>query len=219
MSEAPSIRMIASLGFGIDFIVRRLADLRGERVSEIVAVGLYTDEQSWSRVEQTYSILSAYLRSQGISSRLERVDLGRGGLVAQAREIIARVIGESSGEIVELYLTGGPRLLLAAFYTAALTLPRDWADAVRVSVYGEGFPASLVVEIGKLLVLAGLDEASKRILRYIKDGYSEVHSLLTVTGMPRSTLYKRLKELEKLGLIVRAGRGELRVHPSLEELL
>ncbi|MCE4602528.1 MAG: CRISPR-associated CARF protein Csa3 [Desulfurococcales archaeon] len=219
MSERVSgITMIATLGFGIDFIVRRLADLRGESVSRIVVVGLYTDKSSWQRIEQTYSILAAYLTGQGIGSRLERIDLHKGGLVRQARDIIARTMAESSDDLIELYLTGGPRILLATFYTAALTLSRVWAERIRISVYGEGFPASLTVETSVLLVLASIDEVSRRILEYIRDGYNNVHNLRAALGLPRSTLYKKLKDLEDLGLIVRVGRGEFRVHPSLDQV-
>ncbi|MCE4624519.1 MAG: hypothetical protein F7C35_01460 [Desulfurococcales archaeon] len=214
------LRVIASLGFGIDFIVRRLADLKDEQITKIVAVGLYTDGTSWRRVEQTYSILTAYLRSQGIDSSLERLDIKRGRLVAQAREVIAKTLAEAGkDEIIELHLTGGPRLLLAAFYTAALTLADEWAKRLRLSVYGEGFPGSLTVEMSKLVVLIGLDKTSRRILDFIRDGYNDINSLIVATSLPRSTLYKKVKDLEKLGLIVRVRRGEIRLHPGLESLL
>ena len=211
--------MVATLGFGIDFIVRRLADLKHEKIKKIIVVGLYTDEPTWQRIEQTYSILRAYLASQGIGSSLEKIDLGKGRLVKHAREIIAKALAEAGDEKVELYLTGGPRILLASFYTAAITLSREWAEKIRIAVYGEGFPASLEVETSKLLILASLDKTSRRILEYINDGYNDIHSLLEATGLPRSTLYKKLKDLEDLGLIARTGRGQYQVHSTLEQIL
>ena len=86
-------------------------------------------------------------------------------------------------------------------------------------MYGEGFPASITIEISKLVVLMGLDETSRKILNYIRDGYSDISSLQVVTNLPRSTLYKKLKDLEGQKLIVRPRRGEFRLHPALEDLL
>jgi len=218
MVERDKLTMVATLGFGIDFIVRRLADLRSTHVTEIIVVGLYTDHSTWQRIEQSYNILSAYLKSQNITSRLERIEVDK-HLVRQAREIINKAIQDHPETPLELYLTGGPRILLAAFYTAALTFPEEYVGKIRITVYGEGFPASLTVEIGKLLVLARLDEKTREILERIKEGYNSVGSLLAAVGLPRSTLYKKLEELEKLGLIVRSGRGKYDVHPALEQIL
>ncbi|NPA96597.1 MAG: hypothetical protein GXO32_03225, partial [Crenarchaeota archaeon] len=182
-------------------------------------VGLYTDPPTWQRIEQTYHILSTYLKSQGIEASLEKLSIEKGSLIPQARSIIETVLADHPRTPIELYLTGGPRILLASFYTATLTIPDENIERIRITVYGEGFPASITVEIGRLLILARLDEKSREILELIRDGYNRIESLLTRSNLPRSTLYKKLKDLENLGLIIKTGKGEYRIHPAIEQLI
>ncbi len=215
-----SVVLLATLGFGIDFVVRRLRDIHaeGERVSKILAVGLWTDEATWARIDQAYSILRSYLQSLGIDSELLRIDLGKASLVREAVKAIAKALAVAGREeIVELYLTGGPRILLAAFYTAALLSP-EWSDRLRVVVYGEGFQASLRVSLGVLRGLIELDQASLKILRVVKEKGGSISTLLAETGLPRSTLYKKLGELEKRGLVVKTGRGEIDLASEIKDL-
>jgi CRISPR-associated protein Csa3 len=207
--------LVASVGFTVDFILRRVAAGGEPRPSRVVAAGLYTDPSSWRRVEEAARLLGVYLSKLGVDLSLERLP-ANSRLVAEASSLLHR---EAARGPVELYLTGGPRLLVVALYTAALTLPPRIMDRVRIVSYGEGFPARLEVRPSTLARLASIDEASRRILEAIRAGARTASSILSRTGLPRSTLYKKLRELREAGLVEPGEKGVWMLPPHVEQLI
>ncbi|BAN89819.1 CRISPR-associated CARF protein Csa3 [Aeropyrum camini] len=210
--------LVASIGFTVDFIIRRLADLRGgQSVSRVVAVGLDVGDGSWSRVEQTYSLLNHYLASMSIDSTLEKLHLGP-RLVPQARDLIYREASSFDGD-VELYLSGGPRMLIVTLMLAAYSLDINTSSKIVVVSYGEGFPGSIEFRLIHAKILSSLDKQSLTILKAIASGNDNVKSLIETLDMPRSTLYKKLEDLEKMGLAKKISRGRWVLEEGLDKLL
>ncbi len=212
--------MLATLGFTVDFIIRRIADLEhDERLEDIVLVGLDTGDGTWKRVEQTYNLVSHYLTSIGIRGELKRLRLAP-GLVSDIKDEIVNALGKTgSNGILELFLTGGPRMLIVAVMLAAYTLDDDESSRVRIVSYGEGFPGSIQAWLLHIKALNRLDVESRMILKNIRDGVSTVKKLLEVMDIPRSTLYKKLDDLARLGLIEKTGAGAWRIQRDVENLI
>lgn len=212
--------LVASLGFTVDFAIRRVTDLGRGGIGRFMGVGLHTgDEDAWRRVEEAYKLLSHYLTSLGIPSELRRVRLGP-SMVREARDALARA-GSLAGPdgLVEVYVTGGPRVLTTALLVAALTSAPEVRDRVVVTAYGEGFRADFQLRVGPLVRLLRLDDDSRRIVDALAaSGGMRAEELREALGMKRSTLYKRLRELSLAGL-VRSEEGRWRVHEDLEQMI
>jgi CRISPR-associated protein Csa3 len=207
--------LVATIGFTADFVMRRLYDLGRERVSKVVAVSLDVgDESSKRRIEQAYSVLSGFLAGIGLRSGLEWIRYGS-GMISSGRDVILRALGEAGEEgTVDLFLTGGPRILVTVMTLSALTLPQEEASRVFITSYGEAFDARLSLNVGTIIALINNvigRRVESSILREIRSraGKNGVQpsELLEALGLPRSTLYKKLRELEEAGLIRRVEGG------------
>ncbi|MCE4615845.1 MAG: CRISPR-associated CARF protein Csa3 [Aeropyrum sp.] len=211
--------LIATMGFTVDFIIRRIADIkREENVHRLMAVGLDAGDGMWRRVEQTYSLLSTYLTSINVESSLHRLEITP-TLIPEARDIIALGLAEAGEGDVELFLTGGPRMLVVAMLLAAMSLRGSEARRIRVVSYGEGFPGSIKARLHHITVLHRLDDKSRAILEALREGSRTPDELRRRTGLKRSTLYMKLEDLRREGLIVSEGRGRWSVHPDLVNYL
>ncbi len=212
--------LVASIGFTIDFIAKRVADLGRDVVKYVIAVGLRTEDiSSWRRVEAAFKLLSTYLTGLGIGSELRAVD-AQGPFIRKLRDLLAYAYGLARPDgVVEVFLTGGPRLLGLALTLAALTSGDNIRNALRLVAYGENFEYDLTVPVGKLVSLLRLDEASwKLLLELARSGEADAKTLMTLVRLPRSTLYKKLKELEAMGLVERRN-GRWSVHKDVAWLI
>ena len=127
--------LVASLGFSPEFVLRRIAR-GGEGLGRVVVVGLWTDGASWGRVEDAFSSIRYFCGKLGVECVLERVVLGE-GLVSQLLSILEREARGFGG--VELFLTGGPRIVVVGFVIAGLLLDYSLQERVTLVVWGEGF--------------------------------------------------------------------------------
>lgn len=211
--------IMASMGFSADFVLRRVTDVQSlRRVDYVVAVGLDAGDGLWSRVEQTFSILRHYLTGVGIGSELRRIRLSP-RIIREARDEIVYGVSLSGDDgSLELFLTGGPRMLIVSLMVAAYMLDERLIDRVRIVSYGEGFPGSVNIGLRQLRALSLLDEKSRRILESIRSGVSDVKRLTEIVGLPRSTLYLKLDELRALGLIYNS-RGKWFIQEDVENLV
>lgn len=185
----------------------------------MILVGLDAGDGMWKRVEQTYSLLSHYLASIGVRGELRRLRLAP-GLVSDLKDEISGALARAGQDgVLELFLTGGPRMLIVAVMLAAYTLDDEESMRIRVVSYGEGFPGSIHAWLGHIKALNRLDRESRLILKNIRDGHNTVRELLRIMDIPRSTLYKKLDDLARLGLIEKEGTGAWRVQRDLENLI
>ncbi len=208
-----SLSIVAPIGFTMDFVLRRVLALGSRRVAGVVLVSLDAGgESSKRRVESTVKSLEAILAQQGVIVEHRSLRPGH-DLIPRARDAIARARSLSPEGDVELYLTGGPRMLVVALLLASLT-----GEPARVVVEGEAFDAVLQFETSIVQRLQCLDETSKRILAAVLRGATTPKEVQAATGLPRSTVYKKLRDLEEAGLIRREG-DVLRPHPDVIKVL
>lgn len=211
--------IVATIGFTSDFILRRVFDLGKEKVNEIIPVALETDKDSKDRIEKTFSSIEAVIKALGIKLHpLEFIKLDDG--ISKGREILIKASKEHP---IDLFLTGGPRILITIMILSALTLPRYIVERVNITSYGEAFEGKLSINAGKITSFISLDEIDKKILTSLKDleGESEkgVSGLKIVkhTRIPKSTVYKKLNDLREKGLIKSINR-EWKLEEDIKKL-
>jgi CRISPR-associated protein Csa3 len=187
--------IIASFGFDVDFVLRRLASSRYDRV---VLLSLKTPD-GFERVKKAYSTLSIICNSLKIECILEPISPS-----LLLKSVYSILLHETrSNDEVELYLTGGPRMLIAALLISATMLPVTEARKTRVIVEGEGFECTLTVELSILLEILRLDERDKSIVKTLESEEQTLAEVSRKTGLPKATLYRRLGELIAKGVVLK----------------
>lgn len=189
--------LVATFGFDIDFVLRRLA---GKRFNRVVLLSLYTSEEVYRRIEKAYYTLSIVCKSMNIKCEIEKLEPSK--LFRGVLSLLRKIVEES--ESIEIYLTGGPRILVTALTISTLLLPPHLTNKVKVVIEGEGFECEAKINVSKLVEALKLDERDIRILLELQArGPSRISDLSEYTDIPRSTLYRRLEDLQSRGLVKR----------------
>lgn len=187
--------LVASFGFDIDFVVRRLSV---KKYSEIVLLAVRTE--GFSRIEKSYYALAHICATAGIECKL--VPLQLSGLIRSIYSILLEKLSRSSDTQIDLYLTGGPRMLVISSLLASLLLPNVLAERVSIVVEGEGFDYSWSTRADKLIALLHLDRRSREVLMAVATlGKATLSEVSNKTNIPKATAYRRLKELEEKKII------------------
>ncbi|WP_160164889.1 helix-turn-helix domain-containing protein [Candidatus Acidianus copahuensis] len=199
--------VVATIGFTIDFVMRRVSDLGRENVSRIIAVSLdIGDESARKRVEGTFNVISRFLLGMNIQPGLQFIQSGKSA-ISSCRKILENAVSLSGNEgIVDLFLTGGSRVLVTSMLISALTLERNLAKKVQITSYGESFDTKFIMNVGQISAFISLGETHRQILEEIKKIGKEDFSpsdIIQKLGIPKSTFYKKLDELRESGLITR----------------
>ena len=191
----PSI-LIATLGFDADLVLRRLT--RHSNYRAIKCLGLRVDEASFKRVENAFSTVKFVAERLNIPAELRAFELGR-GLV---RGITAEIEKEAARDLVELYLSGGPRLLIMATLIATLLVDPIFLENITIIVEGEGFEGVIKSRADWLKKLIGLSGEEIDIIKYTA-GKDVVKPLNLVKDLkiPKATAYKKLRELASEGFL------------------
>lgn len=197
--------LIATLGFDIDFVVRRLS--RGG-VSRVVCIGVRVDDTSWVRVEKAFNMIKIYCSSARVDCVLEPVKLDN-AVVGEIRSILEREVRRGCSQL-ELYLTGGPRIAVVSTIIASLLLPRDLANKVTINVEGEGFEASLRIPLEPLIRILELSEVDRRIVVEASKEPLTPTELSRKTSIPKATAYRRMRLLASIGLLSKVSEVEER---------
>jgi len=202
--------LVASLGFDVDFIMRRIS---AERFDRIVCVALKTDEDSWKRVEKAYNLIKYFAKTLNIDVVLEPVKPSH--IVNQVYRILYKVVDES--EATEVYGTGGPRIIVVALLIASLLLPRNVRHRVKFLVEGEAFEASLTFNPADLVDYLTLAPEAQSIISYLLSVDAPVRAMDVVrgTGLPKSTVYKYVKRLIERGFIEEDEHKRIRLSPRI----
>jgi len=204
--------LIATLGFDADFTLRRL--MRGAP-GRVVLLALKVDEGSWARVDLAFKLIQAFCSYRRIDCILEPVSIDRP--VMEVYSILKREL-EGVKERLELFLTGGPRIMVVSTLLAALLLPPEYSRKVKAVVEGEAFTASLEVDIGTLQKLLTLDQ--RRILLTLLEHQQGLTAprIAIISKTPRTSTYRKLHSLENLGLVERAD-GKYKLVDMLRDLM
>jgi len=206
--------LIATLGFDADFTLRRL--MRGAP-GRVVLLALKVDEGSWARVDSAFKLIQAFCSYRRIDCILEPVNIDRP--VMEVYSVLKREL-EGVKERLELFLTGGPRIMVVSTLLAALLLPPEYSRKVKAVVEGEAFTASLEVDIGTLQKLLTLDHIERRILLTLLEHQQGLTAprIAIITKTPRTSTYRKLHNLENLGLVEKAD-GKYKLVEMLRDLM
>ncbi|NPA05198.1 MAG: helix-turn-helix domain-containing protein [Crenarchaeota archaeon] len=197
--------LIATLGFDDKPITHATLI---DRYDLLIAIALKTSSEAWSRVEMAYHKALGVVRDRIQRARLVGVEIPAGvgrerllsWLTRRVKEVVEPVVRDSSS--VVLQLSGGPRMLILAVYTAAMSLDDPEASKITVIVEGEGFAAEAWEPLINLkpVPLTSLHRAVLKILLEAGAplGPTDVASRL---GVSKSTAYKYLRQLMEHGLV------------------
>jgi len=188
--------LIASFGFDVDFVLRRIASVQS--YDRVVLLAIQTS--GFERVMKAYSTLSLVCTSLKKECVLEPVKPGE-DIMRTISSILKREIEKA---YVDVYLTGGPRILVVALLLSLLTLPHELSSKTKVVIEGEGFDCYMELDVALLQEVLRLDTRDKAILQaLIIHGPLTLSELAEITNLPRSTTYRRLEELMIKKLIER----------------
>jgi CRISPR-associated protein Csa3 len=206
--------LVATLGFDADFVLRRLTRGAPDR---IVLLALKVDESSWSRVDSAFKLIQAFCSYRRVNCVLEPVNMDRP--VVEVYSILKREL-EGVRERLELFLTGGPRIMVVSALLAALLLPPEHSRKVRVVVEGEAFTASLEVDIGILQKILTLDHTERKILLTLFEHQQGLTAprIAMMSKTPRTSIYRKLHTLESQGLVKKVD-GRYKLEDSLKDLM
>jgi CRISPR-associated protein Csa3 len=192
--------LVASFGFDIDFVFR---EMTSGKFDKVLLLALRT-ARGFERVQKAFATLSLICTSLRVECALEPVVPDEKML----RSVYSTLLkAASEAQELELYLTGGPRMLVVALLVAALMLPRELAGKVSVVVEGEGFDCEMRVDPSVLAEKLRLDEKSARIVSALEAGRAKLSEIAREAGLPKSTAHRRLTELMESGLVQEVAAG------------
>lgn len=186
--------LVASFGFDIDFVVRRMSR---EKFDKVVLVSLYTSREAYRRVEEAYHTLSRLCIAMNIVCELERVTPGE--IFNSTYSILVKETSQTNS--VELFLTGGPRLLVVSLLLSLLSLPEKLLKKTKIIVEGEGFEWTIEINPETYVKRLKLDEISKEIINQLDNKPQHLGELARALDRPKSSIHKKLRELASLNLI------------------
>ncbi|MCS7132741.1 MAG: CRISPR-associated CARF protein Csa3 [Aigarchaeota archaeon] len=162
----------------------------------ILLVPAKRDEKSESILRDFGSFLSKY--GEGIRLEVRRIPVESfDNAVAAISEILKEALSKKPDKVI-INLSGGMRVLILATYVAVLlSCPRD----VLIELETEDREKGYIIPNLSLWGLIELKGVEKEILMRLGEGAKSVPKLLEELRIPRSTLHKYLKTLEKRGLI------------------
>ncbi|MEM1927119.1 MAG: hypothetical protein QXS85_00010 [Acidilobaceae archaeon] len=201
--------LVATLGFDIDFVARRLS--REPRPSRVALVGLRVDESGWGRVRKAFGLLQVFCESVGAECVLDEVRPETA--VKEMAGILEREARGGCSEL-ELYLTGGPRIAVAAAILAAITGLVGVKAAIVVE--GEAFEARLEIPVEPLRRLLSLPEVERRIVVEAVNPVrpKDIQEKLKIS---KPASYRKLRSLAEAGFLRRPENVEEEVYVTTDE--
>jgi len=199
---------VVTLGFDVKLVVRQLISRYSVKENDtvIVVTAKAFDQFSLERLKAALDDVEKILDYAGIKPKVIHVDpTDVVGTIYEVGKTLINAIAGNPTEIV-LILSGGMRVLVIEVLLAALlTLPKDLLGKSRISIELENL--SGYVEI-PLMLFTGLDidEEDVRLMNAISRLGDAPSQLITTLGIPKSTVYRRIRKFMDSSLVVR-GRG------------
>nr|MEB3860022.1 hypothetical protein [Desulfurococcales archaeon] len=166
-----------------------------------------------------FGLMKHYLESLRIGCELRRIELGP-NTIREARDALSRAMSLAGRDsIVEVYTTGGPRLLTMVLTVVSILDAQKHEGDLRIVAYGEGFEGGLEIDPKVAMKLLRLDEVSEKIVERLSASPLRINELQAFLRLPRSTLYKKLGDLRRAGIVVREKKGLWKLHSDVEKLI
>lgn len=174
----------------------------GDRI--ILLVPAKRDEKSEAILRDFESFLSRY--GEGMKLEIRRIPLESfEGAVVEISKILRDELSKGPEKVI-VNLSGGMRVLILAAYVAVLlTCPRS----TLIELETEDREKSYIIPNPSIKNLLTLRDLEKKILEELSKGARSMRDLMRELKIPRSTLHKYLKELERNGLISLRKDGRL----------
>ncbi len=189
--------LVATFGFDIDFVMKRLAESRYDKV---ILLALKTD-YGFDRVEKSYHLLAVACKAMNIECILEPIDLKN--LIKVIYSMLEHVAETS--KFIDLLLTGGPRVLVISSLIAALMLPNELIKKINIIVEGETFDCKLLTPVHLLRNLITLDDKDRRIVFALSQGKMRLSEISEKTEIPKTTMHRRIHNLVKDKIVCEEG--------------
>ena len=219
MQNMARATIIATLGFDEKFLVRCVLRVNSTaRASKLVLyVARPLDDYSRQRVERAWRelnrILGEYVGVSIIRRDVDPTDFW--GIVELARRDIVEALREG---MVVVCAGSGMRAVVVALVTAALTLPHD-LDYSMIEIQADLESGGVYVSytVAEALETRSLEAREYVILETIKRlREASVKDIHKETGIPKSTVSRLAKKLERLGYLEKVGHGIYRLRKSLQ---
>lgn len=204
-----SMILAVTLGFDEKFAVRAVIRHSHSRLTRIVVItpALRADERTEAAIGSLREFLRRYLQIEEV----ERVEVSVDDFFDAVGELVG-MFDSWAGDAVTLNLSGGMRLLVIECLIGALmsrtlmTIELESEDGSAYFSFGNDYfdPA----------VFNEIDHIDKLILKYLTNKNS-ASSLSKLLDLPKSSAWRRIRKLERLGLVEveRVGRS-LAVRPT-----
>jgi CRISPR-associated protein Csa3 len=188
--------LVTTLGFEEKFQVRAFIRHGRAEISEVlIVVPPGNDERKVRAMEN----LTSLLREAEITFSILEVDPSN---FARAVATICRAVkGLKEREFV-VNLSGGMRALGIETLMAFMVLGIDF----KLEIELENLSGVITFDI-RDLELRVQDQISMKILRVVKEEGSTLYAISKETGIPRSTVWRKARELQRLGFLRRAQSG------------
>ena len=213
MSGKSSKCLIATFGWTEQFVLSSI--LRhgvgaGDRI--VLLIPDRRNGKSEAILQDFESFLSKC--GEGVRLSIERIPLDSfDHMVARISEIFQEISSKAPEKII-INLSGGMRALILATYIATLL---TFSKNIVIELETEDREKTYCIPNLSIKGLVKLTEIDNKILESIVEEGADTSKLLQHLKIPRSTLHKRLRELESKGLISIGRRGRL-LHASVTSL-
>jgi len=187
----PMKRMfICTLGFDPKFQIRSLIRNNFKDNVKVIVVATPVDAKARNALEDLKKFINEYLTNSSIET-IEVRPLDVIDSIIRLCNIFKRKVNEDT--IVNI--SGGMRLLIFETFLAVILS----GIKCKVEVELENFMgvAEIPIEVLKVRV----DVVTCKILKCLRERRMTTGEIQVITGIPRSTLYRRLKELVNEGII------------------
>jgi len=197
--------IVATFGWTEQFVLSSILKhgvKAGDKI--ILLIPAKKDEKSEAILRDFGQFLSKY--GEGIKLEDIRVPLQTfEEAVITISGTLKSISSEGYDELI-INLSGGMRvLILAAYIATLLTCPKD----VTIELETEDRERSYIIPNLSIKELIKLRDIERRILENLNEGIKSTSELLKELGIPRSTLHKYIKELERRGLLTSKKGGRM----------
>jgi len=199
--------LVMTLGFEPGPLLSAIASAAAEGFNQgaqiLVLTAAFPDERAeraWLELQRIVGMMNL---PKELGVRLERREVELSDFVRAVRRV-KEVLAPLRDKRIRLSITGGMRALNLAVFTAYLLI--DWAHEPRIDVYLEGRGTALTLPSLHRILTLNLTETQRLILSAMREGMAYTSSDLSAhVRKDRSTVYKNLLALQRLGLVAREG--------------
>ena len=187
--------LILTLGFDVKFQLRALTG-RAKELEKVVIVGEFKNEKAKNALD----IIVNFLNTVNLPYEVIEVD------IHDLQDIVTKVakyILSNAGKNFIVNLSGGMRLMGIAVLAVFLLTGID----AEIEVETEDFATTYKFRVKDIMSLSKpLTKDHIEVLKAINEGLSSASSISKKNGIPTTSVWRRLKELRREGLIDSSNR-------------